>query len=67
MKQLAIARIRALLGTAFALLGAGIAVSLLLRPEPFNQKIMGLCFALVLIALGAVRVRTYLSLRKRMS
>jgi hypothetical protein len=37
---------------------------LLLRPEPFNQKLMGLAFAFVLIALGALRVRGYLKLRR---
>ncbi len=64
MKTLAVARIRAIIGTAFALLGAGIAVRLLLVPEPFDKKILGLGFALVLIALGAVRVRGYLLMRK---
>ncbi len=64
MKTLAVARIRAIIGAAFALLGAGIAVQLLLRPEPLQQKLLGLGFALVLIALGVVRVRGYLALRK---
>ena len=64
MKTLAVARIRAIIGAAFALLGVGIAVQLLLRPEPPKQKLLGLGFALVLIALGAVRVRGYLALRK---
>ena len=64
MKTLAVARIRAIIGAAFALLGAGIAVQLLLRPEPLKQKLLGLGFALVLIALGVVRVRGYLALRR---
>jgi high-affinity Fe2+/Pb2+ permease len=64
VKTLAVARIRAIIGAAFALLGAGIAVQLLLRPEPLQQKLLGLGFALVLIALGVVRVRGYLALRK---
>ena len=64
MNTLNLARIRAMIGSAFALLGIVIAVQLLLKPEPFNQKIMGLGFALVLIALGVVRVRGYLLLRK---
>jgi hypothetical protein len=59
-----LAGIRAVIGAAFALLGAGIAIQLLLRPEPFNQKLMGLAFAFVLIALGALRVRGYLKLRR---
>ncbi len=64
MNPLAVARVRAIIGGAFALLGVGIAVQLLLRSEPFNQKILGLCFSLVLIALGVVRVRTYLAVKR---
>ncbi len=64
MKVVAVARIRAIIGAAFAVLGAAIAVRLLLNPEPFGQKILGLGFALVLIALGVVRVRGYLALRR---
>ncbi len=64
MNTLAVARIRAIIGGAFALLGVGIAVQLLLRGEPFNQKILGLCFSLVLIALGVVRVRAYLAAKR---
>jgi hypothetical protein len=63
VKTLAVARIRALIGGAFALLGVGIGARLLLAPEPFNQKILGLCFSLVLVALGVVRLRTYLTMR----
>jgi len=59
-----LAGIRAVIGAAFGLLGAGIAVQLFLRPEPFNQKVMGLAFAFVLIALGVLRVRGYLKLRR---
>jgi hypothetical protein len=64
VKVVAVARIRAIIGAAFAVLGAAIAVRLLLTPEPFQQKILGLGFALVLIALGVVRVRGYLALRR---
>jgi hypothetical protein len=64
VKVIAVARIRAIIGTAFALLGVGIAVQLLLRPEPFKQKLLGLGFAIVLIALGVVRVRGYLALKR---
>ena len=63
MKALAVVRVRAIIGGAFALLGAGIAVQLLLRPEPLKAKLLGLGFSFVLIALGVVRVRTYLALR----
>jgi hypothetical protein len=64
---LRLARLRAIIGAAFGVLGIGIAVQLLLRPEPFAQKIMGLAFAVVLIGLGAVRVRGYLQLRRAAS
>jgi hypothetical protein len=64
VKPLAVARYRAAFGAAFALLGVGIAITLLLRGEPFNQKILGLGFAGVLVLLGVVRVRTYLALRR---
>ena len=57
---LGIARIRAILGLVFALLGVGIGVEILVRPGP---KLLGLAFAVVLIALGTVRVRTYLKMR----
>jgi hypothetical protein len=60
---LGIARIRAVLGVVFALLGLGIGVQLLLRPVGLNEKLLGLAFALVLIALGAVRVRMYLKMK----
>ena len=66
MNRVGVARVRALIGAAFALLGAGIGVQLLLRPEPLNQKLLGLGFSVVLIALGIVRVRTYLSVRNRL-
>jgi hypothetical protein len=64
MRTLAVARIRAIIGAAFAVLGAGIAVQLLLRPEPIRQKVLGLAFALVLVGLGAVRIRGYWLMRK---
>jgi hypothetical protein len=63
MKVLQVAKIRAGLGILFALLGAGIGIEILFRPEPFNQKLLGLGFAVVLIALGVVRVRMYLKLK----
>ena len=57
---------RALLGAAFALLGLLIALQLAFRIAPLNQKIFGFAFAAVLIGLGAVRIRQYLSVRKRL-
>jgi hypothetical protein len=66
VKTVQVARIRALIGAAFALLGAGIAVRLLLIGEPFNQKMLGLGFSIVLIALGIVRIRTYLAVKREL-
>jgi hypothetical protein len=60
---LGIARIRAILGIVFALLGVGIGAQLLLRPGAMNQKMLGLAFAVVLIGLGTVRVRMYLKMK----
>jgi hypothetical protein len=56
---LRVARIRAILGGLFALLGVAIAVQVLVRNAPGN-KLMGLAFAVVLIGLGIVRIRMYL-------
>jgi len=58
-----IARIRAAIGVAFAIAGLFIMGQLLLKAAPFNQKLMGLAFAAVLVALGVVRVRAYLLTR----
>ncbi len=55
-----IARIRAILGGVFAVLGILIAARILLSPSPFSQKLLGLAFAVVLVGLGAVRIRNYL-------
>jgi hypothetical protein len=63
---LGIARIRAILGTVFALLGIGIGAQLLLRPGPMNQKMLGLAFAVVLVGLGAVRIRMYLKMKREL-
>ena len=60
-----IARVRAAIGVAFAVAGLFIMVELLLKPAPFNQKLMGLAFSAVLVALGVVRVRAYLLTRPR--
>ena len=62
--NLAVLRVRALLGAAFAVVGSIIGIELLAKPVPFNEKLLGLAFAGVLVALGIVRVRTYLSLRR---
>ncbi len=60
---LGIARIRAILGSVFAVLGIVIGGQLLLRPGPFNEKMLGLAFAVVLVGLGAVRVRLYFKIK----
>lgn len=60
---LRIAKIRAILGVVFALLGLGVGVQLALRPGAMNQKLLGLAFAAALIGLGAVRVRMYLKMK----
>ena len=60
---LGIARIRAILGSIFAVLGIVIGGQLLLRPGPFNEKMLGLAFAVVLVGLGAVRVRLYFKIK----
>jgi hypothetical protein len=60
---LRIAKIRAILGIIFALLGLAVGVQLVLRPGAMNQKLLGLAFAVVLIGLGAVRVRMYLKIK----
>ncbi len=56
-------RVRIVMGAVFVVLGAASAVRLLMLPEPLNAKLLGLGFSLVLIALGVVRLRTYLPLR----
>jgi hypothetical protein len=66
VRVLQVAKIRAGLGILFALLGAGIGIEILFRPEPVNQKLMGLAFAVVLIALGTVRVRMYLKIKSEL-
>jgi hypothetical protein len=60
---LRVAKIRAVLGGIFAILGVAVGVQLLLRPGAMNQKMMGLAFAAVLIGLGVVRVRMYLKVK----
>jgi hypothetical protein len=65
--SLTVARVRAVLGALFAAAGILIAVQLLAKPAPLNQKAMGLAFAAVLIALGVVRIRMYVMTRRRLS
>ncbi len=67
MMTLRVAKIRALLGTVFALLGIAVGVQLLLKPGPFNAKLIGLAFAAVLVALGVVRVRMYLKIKRELA
>lgn len=63
MNVLRIAKIRAILGIVFALLGLAVGVQLLIRPGAMNAKFLGLAFAVVLVGLGVVRVRMYLKLK----
>lgn len=65
MNSVKVARVRAFLGLAFALLGILIAVQLAVRVAPFSQKIFGFVFAAALVGLGVVRVRQYLAVRGR--
>ena len=62
--NLTIVRVRAAIGVAFAIVGVVIMGELLVKPAPFNQKLLGLAFAVVLVALGIVRVRAYLAARR---
>lgn len=59
-----IVRVRAVIGAAFAVVGLVIGGELLAKPAPFNQKLLGLAFAAVMVALGVVRVRTYWMMRR---
>ena len=61
---LRVAGIRAILGIVFALLGLIVAVKLLISPGAINQKYLGLAFSCVLVALGVVRVRVYLKIKR---
>jgi len=64
VKTLHVAKIRALLGILFGVLGVAIGVRTLLTPGP---KLMGLAFAAVLVALGFVRVRMYLKIKSEIA
>ncbi|MGA2393273.1 MAG: hypothetical protein ABSH03_07990 [Candidatus Lustribacter sp.] len=64
MNRLRLAKIRAALGCLFVLFGLGIGVEILVRPGP---KLLGLAFAVVLVALGVVRVRAYLLLKNELA
>jgi hypothetical protein len=65
VKSVKVARVRAILGVAFAVLGVLIALQLAVRVAPFNEKIFGFVFAAALVGLGVVRVRQYLAVRDR--
>lgn len=58
-RSLAIIRIRAIIGALFAAAGVVIGVRVALDPHPFNTKLIGFAFTVVLIGLGGVRVREY--------
>jgi hypothetical protein len=64
VRPLQLVRLRAILGGVFGGLGIYLAAELLVKPAPFNQKLMGLAFAIVLIGLGAVRIRAYVIARR---
>jgi hypothetical protein len=64
MTTLRLAKIRAILGIVFALLGIAVGVGLFFRPGP---KLMGLAFAAVLVGLGVVRVRMYLKIKNELA
>lgn len=63
---LRVAKIRAILGLVFAVLGVTVAVNLLLHPGPMKEKWLGLAFSVVLIGLGLVRVRMYLKVKNEL-
>jgi hypothetical protein len=56
-------RYRMISGVIFSVLGIVIAVELALRPGAPQSKIAGFGFAIVAIALGAVRIVQYLQAR----
>jgi hypothetical protein len=51
-------------GTLFGVLGVIMFVRVLLIPAPFGQKLIGLAFPVVAVALGAYRLRQYALLRR---
>jgi hypothetical protein len=59
-----IVRVRAVIGAGFAVIGLVIGAELIAKPAPLNQKMLGLAFSAVMVALGVVRVRTYWLMRK---
>ena len=64
MKTVQVAKIRALLGILFGVLGVAVGVRTLMTPGP---KLMGLAFSVVLVALGFVRVRMYLKVKNELA
>jgi hypothetical protein len=62
-----VAKIRAIVGIAFALLGLVVGVRLLLGPGAMNAKLLGLGFSGALIGLGLVRVRMYLKIKSELA
>jgi len=65
--NLTIMRVRAAIGIAFAVVGIVIMGELLVKPVPLNEKLLGIAFSAVLVALGVVRVRTYIAARRSAS
>jgi hypothetical protein len=62
--QTAVLRFRAVFGLGFLLLGLVMLWRIALTAAPAQNKIIGFVFALVMIALGVVRVRDYARARR---
>jgi hypothetical protein len=62
--QTAVLRFRAVFGLGFLLLGLVMLWRVLLTAAPAQNKLVGLAFGLVMIALGVVRVRDYARARR---
>ena len=61
------ARIKAVIGIVFLILGIAIGIELLLRPGALGTKLFQLAFPVVMIALGLVRVRMYLKVKSELA
>lgn len=58
-------RMRAIFGLVFGALGVVIGYEILVRPSPWNSKLVGLAFVAALIGLALVRARDYVRARER--
>ncbi|HZX67829.1 MAG TPA: hypothetical protein VFE70_03040 [Candidatus Elarobacter sp.] len=59
-----IALYRALFGLGFVVLGVVTAVRIGMVPAPASNKVLGVMLAIVMIALGGVRIGQYLRARR---